>query len=598
MKVTRIVVCVAVAFLCLAEAVYVSAEEATSKDKGKVQIEQLNLPEDTTPRYTARELRISGNSLISTDELLDKMPLVYNASDKPLKKADANDLYDIRAIHDLISQPGQPHEVSARGIQGLTQYILSVYQKQSYAGVYVYVPMEAIQEGKLQNEILPIEVLEAVVSEVTVKSYDPNQKEVEKGYLRSSAILDWSPAKAGQAASQKELDEFVNLLNLNPDRYVSAVVTKGAEPETLAVRYDIYESNPWHYFAQIDNSGTRDRQWTPRVGLINTNLLGIDDTFIAVYQAPVESDWNENYSLYGSYDFPLLGPRLRLNLYGGYSQYDIRPETGFIDFIGNGNFYGGVLRYNLLQMDGWFFDIKGGLEHVRSKVTPSLFPEFLGSDVKFWLWGIGCELHRSSDMSNTSVGFDRWESMGGESGGDEFALARTNAGSDFSIYSFAAAHSQYLDPDKINRFSGTFRWIGSNERLVPAKMTAFGGMYSVRGYDEYEFVADGGILASGQYEFDLVKYDASKEIGETRSEKKPFLRRLAPLAFVDYGRAKIIHPTATEKGHEELFSVGVGTIVELGDNFVGAVYYGYPLIDTPDTRTGKGRLNVGLMMRW
>jgi len=598
MKVTKMMVYVVVAFLCLTEAVYVSAEEVTSKDKGKIKIEQLNLPEDTTPRYTARELRISGNSLISTDELLDKMPLVYNASDKPLKKADANDLYDLRAIHDIISQPGQPHEVSARTIQGLAQYILSVYQKQNYAGVYVYVPTEAIQEGKLQNEVLPIEVLEAVVSEVTVKSYDPNQKEVEKGYLKKSAILDWSPAKAGRAASQKELDEFVNLLNLNPDRYVSAVVTKGAEPETLAVRYDIYESNPWHYFAQIDNSGTRDRQWVPRVGLINTNLLGIDDTFIAVYQAPVESDWDDNYSLYGSYDFPLLGPRLRLNLYGGYSQYDIRPETGFIDFIGNGDFYGGILRYNLLQIDGWFFDIKGGLEHVRSKVTPSLFPEFLGSDVKFWLWGWGLELHRSSDMSNTSVGFDRWESMGGESGGDEFRRARTDAESDFSIYSFAAAHSQYLDPHKINRLSGTFRWISSNERLVPAKMTAFGGMYSVRGYDEFEFIADGGILASGQYEFDIVKYEESKEIGETRSEKKPFLRRLAPLAFIDYGRAKIIHPTATEKGHEELFSVGLGTIVELGDNFIGAVYYGYPLTPTDDTRSGKGRLNVGLMMRW
>lgn len=48
----------------------------------------------------------------------------------------------------------------------------------------------------------------------------------------------------------------------------------------------------------------------------------------------------------------------------------------------------------------------------------------------------------------------------------------------------------------------------------------------------------------------------------------------------------------------KMMSVGCGVVVELGDNFHGGVYYGYPLIDTPDTRTGKGRVNVSLMMRW
>ncbi|HEW79366.1 MAG TPA: ShlB/FhaC/HecB family hemolysin secretion/activation protein [Phycisphaerales bacterium] len=578
-------------------------EEA--KAKLKEQIAQLNLPEDTTPRLTVKQIRISGNTLISTDVLLENMPLIYNVSGKPLDQAESNYLYDFRTLHDIILQPGQPREVSTRTIQGFTQYILSVYQARNYAGIYVYVPAEALKDGKeLQDEILAIEVLEATVTDVTVKSYDPNQNEVEKGYLRSSAVQKWSPIKAGQVANKKELDDFVNLLNLNPDRYVSAVVTKGADPKSLAVEYDIYEADPWHYFLQIDNSGTRDRQWMPRVGLINTNLLGFDDTFTAIYQAPPESDWDKNYSLYGSYDFPLLGPRLRFNLYGGYSQFDINPESGIVDFIGNGDFYGGILRYNLLQTNGWFFDIKGSLEHVRSKVTPSLFPGILGTDVKFWLWGWGLNLRRSDDMSNTSFGFDRVESMGGGSSGAEFGTARTNAKSDFSVYTASATHSQYLDTDKIDRLSSTFRWIGSNERLVPAKMTTFGGMYSVRGYDEYEVVADGGVLASAQYEFDLVKYDEFKEKARAGSEQtqaktgKPFLRKLAPLAFFDYGRAKIRRPLATEKAYTEMFSAGVGTIVELGNNFSGGVYYGYPLRATADTRKGKGRLNISLIMRW
>jgi hemolysin activation/secretion protein len=202
-------------------------------------------------------------------------------------------------------------------------------------------------------------------------------------------------------------------------------------------------------------------------------------------------------------------------------------------------------------------------------------------------------------MSETTVSAHSFKSLGGESGRDEFILARANSDSDFTIYTASAEHSQYLNSTKVEKVSGSFRWTTTDERVVPAKMTPFGGMYSIRGYDEYEFVADGGILASAQYEFDLVKYEEVQGVGSTDAEQnKPFLRKLAPLAFVDYGRAKIRHPVGTEKDGEDFFSVGLGTIVELGDNFTGALYYGYPLKATDNTRSGKGRLNVGVMLRW
>ena len=133
-------------------------------------------------------------------------------------------------------------------------------------------------------------------------------------------------------------------------------------------------------------------------------------------------------------------------------------------------------------------------------------------------------------------------------------------------------------------------------------MTSFGGMYSVRGYDEYEHVADGGILASVQYELDLVKLEESQQSNEgdkTQGKaEKPFVRKFAPLVFFDYGRAKTKDPVGTEKEHEELMSVGVGFLVELGDNFRGALYYGYPLVDTDSTRKGKGRINAGAMYQF
>lgn len=578
-----------------------SAKKAEIKVESEyaIDIEQLNLPEDITPRLAVKEIRISGNSLISTDKLLKKIPLVYNSSGKPLQQAESNYLYDFRILRDIVLNPGQVRQVSTRTIQGFTQYLLSVYQKQNYAGIYVRVQPDAIKEAKLKEDILPIEIVEIPVSDVRTTFYDVEHKEREKGYLRSSVIQEWSPVKAGQVINKKKLDDFINLLNLNPDRYISATISEGAEPRSLAIGYDIYEISPWHYFAQIDNAGTKDRQWTPRVGFINTNLTGIDDKLTAILQGPVDESPKHNYSIYGSYDFPLWTPRLRLNLFGGRSEFDVDGGGG-IDFLGNGSFYGGKLRFNTFQKDGWFFDLTSSLSHEKSKVTSSIpvIAAALGAEVEMDLWGLGFDIHRRDDMSNTSFVFNRVQSMGGSSA-SKYNTARTGADRDFTILMFSANHSRFLDTNKVQRLLGSFKYIRPDERLIPAKMTTFGGMYTVRGYKESRIVADGGMLASLQYEYDLVKHG---EVEETKSgnlqNKKPWLKKLAPLVFFDYGRAKIKDPVAGEEGAEELCSLGLGMLIELGEHFNAGIYYGYPLRSTDDTKKGDGRLNIGLMMRW
>jgi hemolysin activation/secretion protein len=208
------------------------------------------------------------------------------------------------------------------------------------------------------------------------------------------------------------------------------------------------------------------------------------------------------------------------------------------------------------------------------------------------LWGAGFNMHHRDDMSSTSITFNYTEPMSVDN--DDDILART-WDSDFSIFSTSANHSQYLDQNKVEQLRSTFRWIEPSERLPDVKMTSFGGMYSVRGYDEYEIVADGGILASIQYEYDLVRHSQTVEQKTATNEE---LKRLAPLVFFDYGRAKIENPVVLEESTQTLYSVGVGVAFEYGNNFSGALYYGYPLKDTDDTNRGKGRISASAMLRW
>jgi hemolysin activation/secretion protein len=206
-------------------------------------------------------------------------------------------------------------------------------------------------------------------------------------------------------------------------------------------------------------------------------------------------------------------------------------------------------------------------------------------------------------MANTNLAYNYITRIGGSGQRHYYDAAtgtgaRTNAEKDFSIHTFTVNHSQYLEADKIQRITVAAKWIIPTERLIPAKMTTFGGMYSVRGYKESRIVADGGIIASLQFEHDLVKEDQAKGITSAGATERPWLRKLAPLAFFDYGLSNIKDQTSTDKDKQELYSVGVGALVEVGDHFSGAAYYGFPLRSTDTTDNGEGRFNVSVMMRW
>ena len=103
------------------------AESITSSD-------EMMFPVDTTPRFSVRELQIRGNNLVSTAELVEKLPVAYIVHTGEDGKS-AEEIYDFRALCDLVKDPGVERSVSLKTIQGLTKYILSRYQEEGYAGI-------------------------------------------------------------------------------------------------------------------------------------------------------------------------------------------------------------------------------------------------------------------------------------------------------------------------------------------------------------------------------------------------------------------------------------------------------------------------------
>ncbi|MEN6426747.1 MAG: ShlB/FhaC/HecB family hemolysin secretion/activation protein [Phycisphaerales bacterium] len=487
---------------------------------------------------------------------------------------------------------------------------MSRYKDRGYAGIYVYISANAIRTQdsaasdvrRLEDDILCLRVIEGRVASVVVKHYDAEGNKKETGFLKDSVVATWSPAKPGEGIRQKSLDDFVRLLNQNPDRYVRHTVSAGDEPNSLDLTYAIYEDSPWHPYMQVDSSGTDERQWSPRIGLFNTNLTGRDDRASVMYQADVD-DPGGNYAAFGNYAIPIITPRLRLGAFGGYSEFDITPDAtgGLVNFLGAGSFYGGNLRYNVVQVRDWFFDLTGSLSKENSKTDSDVG---IGSDVDMHLLGLGFELHRSDTTSDTSVAFDHVENLGGSDAAD-FEEARTDAERDFIKYSVVASHRQYLDKAKLNHIGGSFRAIFSTDRLVPAKMTTFGGLYSVRGYPEDALVADGGTLTTLEYRRCVVRGLGADDAKEGEKDTKTWPIDISLLGFTDYGRAKIKDPVAGELGAQDLWGIGLGMLITAGEHFEARIYHGWALeeIERPsDGRIladeGDGAWNFSFLYRW
>jgi hemolysin activation/secretion protein len=564
---------------------------------GTALAQEGQLPADTSVKFAARELVLQGNTHVTTADILKGMPAVYNVSGKPAKEAKAEDLYDLAPIKELAANPGEEHFVTVRTIQGFTKYVLSEYQRRGMAGVYVYVPAGTVVEGvELKDQRLIVEVIEASISTVGVNLYNVDKEKKETSYMNVGVLKEWSPAKPGSMMNEKKVDNFVEQINQNPDKHVTAVVSKG-EDKTLDVSYDLYERNPWHFYLQADSSGSDKRAWSPKVGVINTDLTGRMDRATFLYQANVNDPGN-NYALYGSYETPLWTPDLKLQGFAGYSEYDTNPVgTGGFQFLGRGYFYGGKLRYTLLQYDRWFFDVTGGAMGERSRNTPNLFASELASDVHINYWTSGAELHKNDELTATSIAWDRYTSFGGSSD-EAFNQARTNTDRTYWFDVFTASRSQFLDVQRVHRILASGRYVDPGERLTPSAMTTFGGLYSVRGYHEDEVVADGGFIGSLQYEYDLIASMAKSEQIKGQSPKKEFVRRLAPVLFTDMGRARILNPVPGEQQITEMASWGTGLVTTLGDHFDGAVYYGWAMRSTQETNAGSGQWGASLLLRW
>ena len=98
-------------------------------------------------------------------------------------------------------------------------------------------------------------------------------------------------------------------------------------------------------------------------------------------------------------------------------------------------------------------------------------------------------------------------------------------------------------------FFGQFHW--SSQSLLPSEQLGIGGYDSVRGYEERQFNADTGIVASLEFRSPAFPVFSSKKSSKANDS-------LLFLGFIDYGYGRNHTPPFPGQKHQFLASIGPG----------------------------------------
>lgn len=451
------------------------------------------------------------------------------------------------------------------------------------------------------DNTLKLVVKPGVVREVhTIASgarVDEDERRDSDLHQRIRAHSPVQPADAGNdedLLNEDVVERYVHFLNRHPSRRVDAAISAAAEPGALSVDYLIYEAKPWIVYAQVSNTGTsQTSDWRERFGFAHHQLTGTDDILRFDY---VTAGFQESHAVSGSYEFPLFTlDRLRVRLHAGYSEF-AASDIGLFgeDFEGDSWQVGGELIFNVFQRDQFFLDLVGGMRYEEIHVLNEVL--LTEADEPFLIphAGVRVQSVRQTDALNAGV---RWEMNLDDAAGTDPTmidfLGRGNVETEWSMLSFDASYSVYLEPllaggNAMNAdapptkslvhelaFIARGQMPLDDKRVIAQQQRTIGGFYTVRGYDESVAVGDQALLLTAEYRYHLPRQfepGAPRSLFGSPVQWRPANAQARPdwdlifRTFVDYGSVSNNSPVLPTEDNADLLTAGVGIELQFKRN--------------------------------
>ncbi len=441
------------------------------------------------------------------------------------------------------------------------------YRDAGYPTVLVTIPEQTIEGGTVR-----LMVVEGRLGGIAVTG---------NTYFEKYEILDKLPSlKYGQVLYEPAFTKELDLLNVHPDRKVAPVLKPGEETGLVNLELKVKDRLPVHGKLEGDNKGPVT---TPRNRLVaeiqHADLFGGDE-ILTVNTVQTPTAWGQVQNYGASLVVPIVWPDHLLSVYASKSNSKsilagsaVSVGGGDVAIAGNATIAGFRYLFPVWKGQTSTHTLSIGMDYKRLEKTEAQFSGNLGTavvlspiqytPVSLGYTGTFQDTSGSSRLFGTAKGYVAGMIPGGRKKdfvgdpNDPNVPGQARVGSDgtFAVLQGGLERVQVLPMEFTLLLHADGQW--GTQPLVPAEQFFAGGMDTVRGYDNYEAVADHAIRGRAELttpELLQVPIDRFWQ----RKKSADWLLRFKGAVFYDAANLWVAKPQPGQIGSFRLEGTGFG----------------------------------------
>jgi hemolysin activation/secretion protein len=437
--------------------------------------------------------------------------------------------------------PFEGRDLAVPDLQRVTQIINESLKNKGYFLARVLLPAQEIQGGIVRLELLP-----GNVSQIKVEGNEHYSSEFIQEHIES--VLG-----PNREVTEEDLQRQLLILNDQTDLAVTALFQPGAEKGQTDLTLSVKDGAPIHGGIGYDNFGNKFTDVHRASPYLNMgNLLHDGDNLAFKYLLGVPD--NRANFLQASYSTPidLDGSRLGVSYANGAST--LGQDLRILDIRGRANIYSINFSHPLERTETNRQDLS--VSYSYKEFDNSLLGLATGQD-RYHALRLGYSLDFADPDGRTLLNTAFTQGLGGTT--LNAGLGRSGASSTFTKINLDSARVQSISDPLFLLFRASGQW--SPGTLFAAEQFALGGIDSVRGFNQGQFLGDVGYTLSAEARW--MPWESRRDI------------QLA--AFFDHGSARVINPQPGQLGSQSLFGGGVGMRFSLGDTADFRLDVGWPI---------------------
>lgn len=469
----------------------------------------------------------------------------------------------------FIWEPFIGKKVSFADINEIVAQIKRLYGELGCLTTTVYLPPQDSKNGEIE-----IRVLEGKMGNLVVEG---------NKWFSTASIKKYFHPYRGEVLDMQELLKEVMRLNSNQDLKVSTVLSPGDAPETIDVTLKVKENMPYHVATTVDNQGTRLTGKYRESFLFSTsNLTGNHDSFALNLMNSAFTTGQ-----YVSYESPWSTYGTRFGLSAGYFQGKLGREYFSSDVTTKSAFYNPYISWELYQSSEVEVDLRVGMQVNNLKKREA---EDLITNEKLRVPNVGIDFVKTDSTGQTTfspdVMFVPKNFLGATSEHNPLA-SREHTGGSFAKYSQSLNRYQRMPWESYIQIRSRLQV--ASESLPTTEQIQLGGVNSVRGYPEGDYLADTGASVSVDWFFPLYLVPSAWQLKHSDTNVR---HQIEPLLFFDMGKGKLKRTLSGERDDKFLAGVGAGVRVHFNSNMFASLQWGVPVGDEPIKGTGESTFNL------